>query len=128
MKSSPVFLEQVMKILVSHGRITSRAMFGGYGIYFEGVIFASIVEDKLYFRVDEKNRKDFEKYKSTPFVYEGGKRPVEMPYLSLPEEVFHHPQLLKKFIQNSYEASLRHQSNKKNKKIRPSVRAKMDLD
>lgn len=128
MQSSHLFLEKVMKILKPHGPITSRAMFGGYGIYFEGVIFASIVEDRLYFRIDEKNRKDFEKYKTVPFVYEGGKRPVEMPYLSLPEEVFHHPQLLKKFIQNSYEASLRYQSNKKKKKIRPSIRTKVDQD
>lgn len=116
------FLEQVMEKLSPHGPIKARAMFGGYGIYYDEVIFASIVENKLYFRVDEKNRKDFEAYKSEPFVYDGGKKPVEMPYLTLPEEIFSNPKLLKKYIQNAYEASLRYRLNKKKKIKRVSTK------
>lgn len=116
MKSDKFFLEQVMERLLPHGPIRARAMFGGYGIYYDDVMFASIVENRLYFRVDEKNQRDFEKYKSEPFVYCGGKRPIEMPYKTLPEEIFNNPKQLKLYIQNSYEASLRYKLKKKPKK------------
>jgi DNA transformation protein len=120
MKSSPAFLAKVMEKLTPHGRITSRAMFGGYGIYDKGVMFACIVENELYFSVDDENRPDFEKYKAQPFVYEGGKKPIVMPYLTLPKEIFNNPKLLKSYIERAYEVSLRRQLKKK-KRIKSRV-------
>lgn len=70
--------------------ITSKSMFGGYGIYKNGVIFAIITSgSELYFKVDDKLKKKFAKYDSRPFVYTGHKsrKPMEMSYWLLPEEV-----------------------------------------
>jgi DNA transformation protein len=39
--------------------VTSRGMFGGMGLYFEGKFFGTITDGHLYFRTDEDNRKDF---------------------------------------------------------------------
>lgn len=111
-----VYLEDVMKHLSPHGNIISRAMFGGYGIYLDGVIFASIVQDKLYFRVDEVNRADYEPFGSLPFIYEGMGKPVEMPYLTLPDEILMDPKRLRMWIQKAYESSLRHKMKKGRKK------------
>ncbi len=47
--------------------ITSRAMFGGYGLYYQGVLFCCIVDNVLYFRVDEMNKKDFVHFKAYHF-------------------------------------------------------------
>lgn len=100
------FLKAVLDKLAPHGPIRARAMFGGYGIYYGDVMFACIVQGELYFRVGENNRKDFEKRGSKPFIYEGRNKPVQMPYMTLPDEVFNHPAQLKKWIEQARETSL----------------------
>ena len=49
--------------------ITSRAMFGGWGVYKDGIIFAIIDDDQLYFKVDDQLQPEFEQLGSSPFVY-----------------------------------------------------------
>ena len=72
MKKKPnPYLTKILEKLEPHGPITARAMFGGYGIYYDKVIFASIFMDQLYLRVDDYNRDDYARYKSLPFIYEG---------------------------------------------------------
>lgn len=68
--------------------ITSRAMFGGWGIYKDQVIFAIIIEGELYFKVDDSNRAEFERLGSHPFTYakKDGKQ-VTMSYWLVPETV-----------------------------------------
>lgn len=115
MSNTPSFIKHVMAILTPHGPIKARAMFGGHGIYYDDVLFASIIDDKLYFRIDESNREIFEDAASEPFIFSGGRKPVRMPYMTLPEKVFNDPQLLKTFIQTSYEIAFRHRLKKKKK-------------
>jgi DNA transformation protein and related proteins len=108
-------IESILRKLTPHGPITARAMFGGYGIYFDKLIFAVLVEDKLYFRVDETNEKDFEQYRSKPLVFEGKNRPVVMSYFTLPEKVLNDPSLLPLWIKKAKDTSLRSRSKKKKK-------------
>ena len=105
-------LEYVLSLLTPHGPITARAMFGGYGIYYDKTIFATLVGEKLYFRVDEKNVKDYELYASEPFVVDGRKGPAIMPYLTLPDVVLHDAKQLPLWIKKAKDTSLRGQSKK----------------
>ena len=42
------------------GKVTARSMFGGYGIFLDGAMFALISpENELYFKADEVNRDAF---------------------------------------------------------------------
>jgi len=69
MKSNE-FVEYITEDLLAELKgVTSRAMFGGYGIYKDGIIFGIIVDDELYFKVDDTNREEYEKMGSSPFVY-----------------------------------------------------------
>jgi len=56
MALSADFLDFLQDQLRGLGRITSRRMFSGAGLYCEGVIFALILRDTLYFKVDDGNR------------------------------------------------------------------------
>ena len=47
------YLEYIMEILAPHSEMTSKPMFGGHGIYKNGIIVAFIAYDELYFKVDE---------------------------------------------------------------------------
>jgi DNA transformation protein len=80
MKASVEYLNFIMDKLWPIGDIRSRAMFGGYGIFYEGSMFALIAEDTLYFKVDESNRSTYEKARSRPF-------PHGISYWEVPAEV-----------------------------------------
>ena len=82
--------------------ITSRSMFGGWGVYKDGVIFAILVEGELYFKTDDTSRADFEKAGSHPFTYsrKDSKR-VALSYWSLPLEVMENKKMLYQYIERS---------------------------
>ena len=80
MKTSPEYLNFIMEKLSPTGDIKSRAMFGGYGIFHEGLMFALISEDTLYFKVNESNRNIYEMAGSRPF-------PHGISYWEVPTEV-----------------------------------------
>ena len=68
--------------------VRARAMFGGHGIYKGDTMFAIIVDDELYYKVDDSNRRDFEALGSEPFRYQAkGRKTVTMSYWKLPAEV-----------------------------------------
>ena len=47
--------------------VTGKSMFGGVGIYARGLFFALIAEDRLYFKVDDATRPEFERLGMEPF-------------------------------------------------------------
>ncbi len=95
--------------------ISSKGMFGGFGIYKSGFIFAIITsESELYFKGDEALKEKFRKYESHPFIYAGHKNrePIEMPYFSVPEEIMENKDLLALWIEDSVEVSRRSKKSK----------------
>jgi DNA transformation protein and related proteins len=108
--------ESILCLMKPHGPITGRAMFGGYGFYFDKIIFGILVRETLYFRIGQINEKDFKPYKSEPFVYEGKNRPIVMSYLTLPDKVLHNPKLLPKWIEKARDASLQSRAKRKHLK------------
>ena len=83
------FVEYVVKDLLAEVRgVTSRAMFGGFGLYKDGVIFGIIVDDEVYFKVGDPNRKKYEKAGSRPFTYQNARgKDIAMSYWAVPADV-----------------------------------------
>ena len=74
------------------GHVTARRMFSGAGIYCDGVIFALVLRDVVYFKVDDGNRAAYEAEGSAPFTYEAKGRQVEIgSYWRVPERLFDDP-------------------------------------
>lgn len=65
--------------------VTGKPMFGGIGIYAEGLFFALISEDRLYFKVDDATRPDFERLGMEPFRPFG--EDSAMGYYEVPADV-----------------------------------------
>lgn len=101
------YRDYILDILVPVGAITCRAMFGGYSLYKNGVIFALIAEEMLYFKVDEGNRADFEAKGSEPFTYEAKGKRVSLSYWAVPLEVMEEETELVRWFQKACEAGLR---------------------
>ncbi len=49
--------------------VAVKRMFGGIGIYAEGLMFGLVFDDVMFLRVDETSIPSFEREGSAPFVY-----------------------------------------------------------
>ena len=86
--------------------ITSRMMFGGYGIYQDGLIFALIAYDQLYFKVGDSNRFEYEAMGSKPFTYQQkGHRKATMSYWLVPPEVMQDKDRMREWVDKSVKVS-----------------------
>jgi DNA transformation protein len=50
----------VLEQLASLGGVTARSMFGGLGLYHDGLFFGLVDDDTLYLKVDDTTRGDYE--------------------------------------------------------------------
>ena len=80
-----ILVEDMLKPI---GAVTVRSMFGGGGVYLDGVMFGLIADDVLFFKTDEKGQKVFEDEGMMPFTYEGRGKAVTMPYWQAPDRLF----------------------------------------
>ena len=86
MSVSDEYLTYVIDQLEYLGPVQSRRMFGGAGLYFEGLFFAIVADDVLYFKVDDSNRADYEAAGMGPFKPFPDKSEV-MQYYEVPIDV-----------------------------------------
>ena len=63
----PAFIDQVNQLFASAEEFRSRAMFGGHGLYLGDSFFAVVDEERVYFRVTNETRPDFESAGMKPF-------------------------------------------------------------
>lgn len=95
------------------GPVRIRNMFGGAGVYFDDLMFGLIAGETLFFKVDERNRGDFEGEEMGPFVYEppSGKS-VAMSYYELPERLYDEPEELILWARRALDAALAAKASK----------------
>ena len=76
----------VLEQLAVAGSVMARKMFGGVGLYLDGLFFALIAHDRLYFKVDDTTRADYEKRGMEPFQPFADK-PFTMQHYEVPVEI-----------------------------------------
>ena len=79
MAADKAFLEKVTVLLSPLGNISSRPMFGGYGIFSEGNMFALISGSALFFKADDSNMAAYKEAGSLQYK--------PMPYYEVPGQV-----------------------------------------
>lgn len=72
MASRPEFVEYAADQMRDAGHITYRKMFGEYGVYCDGKIFALICDDQLFIKITEAGRAVCPELEEAP-PYEGAK-------------------------------------------------------
>jgi len=87
MAVSPEYLDYLRDQLEAFGDFDMRRMFGGAGLFRDGLMFALIADDTLFLKVDDRNRPDFEAAGMTPFSYQrkGGTAALKSYYEAPPE-------------------------------------------
>ncbi len=94
--------------------LRSRAMFGGVGLYANDIFFALIAEDRLYFKIGDLNRADYEEAGSEMFYpYDS---PTPMPYSELPAGIIDKPEELLVWAERSIAVAESGKAKKKPKR------------
>ena len=109
------FVDYVVELMADWAPVMARRMFGGYGLYREGSMFALIADDQLFFKADAGNEPQFERAGSHPFVYTSPTRTVQMSYWSAPEASLESAAEMNSWCQSAYGAALRAQAAKAGK-------------
>lgn len=107
----------VVEQLEPLGQVRIRNMFGGAGVYFDDLMFGLIAGETLFFKVDDRNRPDFEAEGMGPFLYEppSGKA-IAMSYYELPERLYDDPDELVDWARKALNAALASKAAKPVKK------------
>jgi DNA transformation protein len=101
------FVATVLDLLSRWGGVSARRMFGGYGLYRQGLMFALVADDVLYMKVDDQNRPAFQAAGTGPFTYDGKSRPVTMSYYEAPSELFDDGDAMIAWAKDAFAAALR---------------------
>lgn len=101
------YTEFLHEVFGQFGAITVRRMFGGYGIYHDGLMFALAVDDALYLKADAGNVRYFEEQELGPFEYDRNGKVVRLSYFLATAEILEDPEEAAQWARRSYEAALR---------------------
>jgi len=80
------YLHYVLEQLAGLGRVSSRRMFGGAGLYCGDCFFGLISGDTLYFKVDDSTRREYEIRGMAPFRPYADRPEVSMTYYEVPAD------------------------------------------
>lgn len=118
MRMNDGLIEHLRDLFEPLGPVSARAMFGGHGLYFDGMIIGVIIGEALHLKTDEHTRSRFEAAGCQPFIYDMRGKPLAMSYWSLPEEAMDSPQAMRPWAQLAIEAARRKPAPKPRKKPR----------
>ncbi len=95
------FAAYIKDQLSEFGEVEFKNMFGGIGIFKDGLMFAKIGGDKFRLKVDDSNKKQFEEKGMKAYFSE--KKKKGMPYWEVPLEVLEDRTELAKWAKQSFE-------------------------
>jgi DNA transformation protein len=107
------FSSYVVDMLQTIGPVYSKRMFGGHGIFLEGLMFALIADSELYLKADNESEGDFIDRGLAPFTYNKKGKLMKMSYFQAPEEALEDIELMKEWGNRGYSAALRAATKKK---------------
>ncbi len=89
--------EGLKELFAPFGAVTVKRMFGGAGIYADGVCFAIGIGGEVYLKVDADSEGEFVAAGSKPFVYAAKGREMRMAYWRLAASAYDDEDELKRW-------------------------------
>lgn len=101
------FVDYLKEVFEKFGSIQPRKMFGGYGIYYDGVMFALVADETLYLKADNATAHYFEAKNLARFSYDKSGKTVKMSFYLAPEDIYDDRDEAAVWARRSFEAALR---------------------
>ena len=115
MPVSEEYLDYVVDQLGCIGEVSAKRMFGGVGLYHDGLFFGLIASDALYFKVDDENQPAYERAGARAFQ-PYGEESYSMGYYEVPVDVLEDLDQLRVWARGAVAAAARKASSRKRKK------------
>jgi len=106
------FVDYVMELLGPFGTVRTRRMFGGYGVYLDGLMFAIVSGDVLYLKADPMNRIEFEQAGCEIFGYARKGKRATLGFFRAPDAAMESAELMLPWARTAYAAALRANAKK----------------
>ena len=107
------FAEYLHEVFERIGPIRIRKMFGGYGVYREGLMFGLVADDTLYLKADATNARYFEELGLGPFEYRNHGKTIRMSYYQAPDGIMDDREQAAIWARRSVAAALRARAPRK---------------
>ena len=101
------FVDHLTDLFEAFGPVTVRRMFGGHGVFRDGLMFALVVDDALYLKADEQSRTTFESCGLPRFEYARKGKRVSLSYYLAPGDALEDPLTLAEWARPAFDAALR---------------------
>jgi len=118
------FVQSLHEIFERLGRIETRRMFGGHGVWHEGRMIALVANETLYLKSDAESAPHFDRLNLQPFTYVRQGKSMPMSYRLAPADLFEDREEAARWGRLAYEAALRSGQPPKPKKPKKSPAAK----
>jgi DNA transformation protein len=118
------YLQYVLEQLARLPRVTSRRMFGGIGLYSDGVFFGIIDNDTVFFKVDDSTRGRYVERGSEAFRPYKDRPEVSMSYFHVPADVLEDADELVPWGRAAVRAAVASAESKRTPKRAPKKRAR----
>ena len=106
------------------GEVTVKRMFGGAGVYAEGVCFAIEHGGEVFLKIDSLSQPTFAEAGSSPFIYVARGKPMPTSYWRLPASAHDEAEELRRWASLGLEAARRAADGKAKPKARARKPAK----
>jgi DNA transformation protein len=116
MSVSKSFIAHALDLMELVGPVQGRAMFGGYGLYTGGAMFALLDDDELFLKADAESVDAFVAAGCRQWVFPGPKGPTPGGYWRPPDDAHDDPEGMLPWARLAVEASRRAAAAKARKK------------
>ncbi len=101
------FAAHIIDLLDAFGPCEARRMFGGVGIFHQGLMIALIADGSLYLKADQQTRPLFEQHGSQAFRYFKKEKECKLSYFLVPEDFFEEQNACIHWARLAWDAALR---------------------
>ena len=109
------FISYVVDLMQSIGPVRAKRMFGGHGIFLEGLMFGLVADSVLYLKADKETEAAFRARGLEAFTYNKKGKEYQMSYYQAPEEALEDGEAMNAWAKTAYGAALRAASKKRKK-------------
>jgi DNA transformation protein len=99
--------EGLKELFEPFGAVAIKRMFGGHGIYLEGLMFSLESDGEVYLKTDGDTENAFAAAGASPFIYQGHSRPVKMSFWRLIASAYDDADELRRWCALAMEAARR---------------------
>ncbi|MBE9560546.1 MAG: TfoX/Sxy family protein [Proteobacteria bacterium] len=101
------FVNYVVDLMQLIGPVMAKRMFGGHGIFLDGLMFGLIADGILYLKADKGNETEFIDRGLEAFKYSKKGKEYSMSYYQAPDEALEDSEVMNHWANTAYNTALK---------------------